>query len=92
MTPDMVNGLFELLAAPFIATSAYRAFVEKKVRGVSLWHINYFLLWAFWNCYLYPSLGMWYSFAGGIVILLANLTYAWLVFYYRRREKCPPIS
>ena len=85
--PDIVNGSFELLGSPFILLSIIKLHKEKMVQGVSWIHTGFFALWGVWNLFYYPHLNQWFSFIGGIAIVIANT--AWLVqlIYYSRNIK-----
>lgn len=86
-TADFINGAFEALAGIFVAVNIRRVLRDRLVRGVSIWPLLFFSSWSLWNLYYYPSLRQWWSFAGGIVVLLANLTYAGLLAYFIWLEK-----
>jgi len=83
--PDVINGLFELLGAPFILVSIVRLRKDKAVRGVSWIHAMFFTAWGFWNLYYYPFLDQWFSFSGGIAIVTANSVWVGLLIYYSKR-------
>lgn len=85
--PDIINSGFEFFTAPFAVLSILKLVKEKKVRGVSFIHMSFITLWGFWNLYFYPYLGQWWSFIGGIAIVLTNLVWVTLIFYYMRKEK-----
>jgi hypothetical protein len=87
MTPDLINGLFELAGVAFIFTSIRKLHQDKKVRGVSWAHVAYFSFWGIWNLFYYPSLGQWFSLAGGIGIVLANTVWLLLMLYYLQAER-----
>ena len=53
------------------------------MRGVSAWAFVFMATWGVWNMYYYPHLGQWASFAGGVVINSANVTWVVLAFRYR---------
>jgi hypothetical protein len=40
-----------------------------------------------WNLYYYPHLDQWWSFAGGLVIVAANVLWIGLMVYYLWRER-----
>ena len=80
----MVNGAFETAGGLFILLSVRRLLRDKKVRGVSMLPVIFFTAWGFWNLAYYPSLGQWWSFAGGIGIVLANTVWLGLMFLYRK--------
>ncbi len=85
--PDMINGLFEFIAAPFILLSIIKLHREKKVRGVSYIHVLFFTFWGFWNLFYYPHLEQWVSFFGGIAIVFVNSIWVVQMIYYTSLEK-----
>ena len=85
--PDMINGMFEFIAGPFILLSILKLHREKKVRGVSCVHVLYFTCWGFWNLFYYPHLGQWVSFIGGIVIAFVNTIWVIQMMFYTFLEK-----
>lgn len=84
--PDIANGIFELLGAPFILLSVFKLRKEKKVRGISGWHVLFFTSWGFWNLYYYPHLNQWMSFFGGIAIATINMLWLTQMLYYNYKE------
>lgn len=87
MTPDAINGAFELLGALFILPSIVKLHREKKVCGVSWIHAAFFWSWGLWNCYFYPALGQWSSFVGGILLFAANTVWTAQLIYYSRSSE-----
>lgn len=86
MSPDNINGLFELTGGAFILFSCAKLFKDKKVRGVSFIHVAYFTLWGYWNIYYYPHLNQWMSFIGGLSVVLVNTMWLGMLLYYLRKE------
>lgn len=87
MTPDLINGLFfEALGSLMICVNIYRILVDRRSRGVSIWSVSFFTLWGYWNLYYYASLGQWWSFTGGMAMVVSNTIWVTLLFYYWRRE------
>ena len=86
MWPDIVNGCFELLGAPFILLSVFRLARDKRVRGVSWAHAAFFTVWGLWNLFYYPHLGQWYSFIGGVFVVSANTVWVIQMLYYKWRD------
>jgi len=85
--PDMINSSFELIAAPFILLSILKLYREKKVRGISCWHVLFFTCWGFWNLFYYPHLGQWSSFIGGLAIVVVNSIWVIQMIYYNYLER-----
>lgn len=87
MNIDMVNGVFESLGAAFILLSVCKLAKEKLVRGISYWHISFFMVWGFWNLYYYPQLGQWFSVLGGALLVASNMVYVVQLIYYTYNER-----
>lgn len=84
MRPDAINGLFELLGGMWVWHNVVVLRRDKMVRGVS-WVVQaLFTAWGWWNLYYYPHLGQWASFAGGVMMVVANSTWTVLAVRYRR--------
>jgi len=84
---DSFNGLYELLGGVFIFFHCYRIYCDKKVRGVSLTAVVFFMTWGIWNLYYYPFLSQWCSFVGGLGLTSMNFLYLILLIYYILKEK-----
>lgn len=82
---DAVNGLYESLGGLFIAFSIWRLWHDKQCKGISLVHVLFFWSWGFWNLYFYPAVGAWYSFYGGIGIVIVQSIWLAMILYYRRK-------
>jgi len=81
--PDLVNGLFEAVGGIMNWTNVMALYRDKKVRGVNPWATGLFTAWGFWNCFYYPSLNQWFSFAGGLIIVAGNFVWVVLAIKYR---------
>lgn len=84
MTPDLINGLFELLGSLVLWRNVRQLYVDKMIRGVHWTATGFFAAWGYWNLYYYPSLDQWWSFAGGCSIVLANTVWLGQMLYYGR--------
>lgn len=83
VTPDMINGLFEIVSAGFSAKNVQAVYKEKQVRGV-YWPFWIFLsTWGLWNVFYYPHLEQWWSTVGGIILVSVNITWTILAYKYR---------
>lgn len=83
--PDLINGTFEMLAAAAVLNNCWTVWLHKQVRGVSIASTAFFLIWGLWNCFYYPHLDQFFSFAGGIAITIANVIYVALLVRYRKK-------
>ncbi len=83
MTPDMVNGLFEVIGGTLLFLNAWRIHKDKVVKGVSLLPCLFFTAWGYWNMYFYPAMDAWYSLYGGVVVASANTVWISMVIHYK---------
>ena len=84
-SPDIINGLFELVGAAFTWRNALQLRTDGEIRGVYWPTSAFFAAWGLWNLIYYPSLGQWASFAGGVVLVSGNV--AWVVMAVRLQRK-----
>ena len=82
LNADMINGALEALSAGFVLWNVRRLLIDKMIAGISLVPVVFFDAWGFWNMYYYPSLDQWWSFAGGVLLVAANVWWTSLAFYY----------
>ena len=87
LTPDIGNAIFEAGGAYFTWMNAWQLYKDKEIKGVYLPAWFFFTAWGLWNLYYYPSLGQLLSFAGGVVIVTANLLWVSMALYYARNSK-----
>jgi len=86
LDPDTINGLFELIGSWFTWKNAYVLYQEKKITGVYWPTTLFFTLWGIWNLLYYPMLNQWFSFIGGVFLVLGNIIWILLVFNYKYKE------
>lgn len=84
MTPDMINGSFELMGAFFLLLNVRQLYRDKELNGVHWAPTLFFSTWGVWNLYYYPSLGQWYSFAGGLAIVCINTFWLGQIAWYAK--------
>jgi hypothetical protein len=78
---DLVNGCFEFGGSFALWMHVARLRRDKDIKGAHWLPFAFFFLWGVWNLYYYPSLAQWWSFAGGLFVVGANLS--WLVLAAR---------
>jgi uncharacterized membrane protein YfcA len=87
-TPDLINGLFEFIGGLSVLNNCRILFRDKQVKGVSIFSTVFFTSWGFFNLWYYPSLDQWMSFAGGLIICVANALWIFLAAHYRIENAC----
>lgn len=87
MNPDVFNGVLQVCGAGFVVISIVKLNGDRLVRGVSWLHVGFFTVWGYWNLFYFPHLGQWVSFAGALVIVLANTIWMGQLIYWSWRER-----
>ena len=87
MTPDQINGCFEVVAGLLLTLNVIRLHRDKQVRGVHIAPMAFMAIWGFWNLYFYPYIGAPWSFLGGIVVVVVNTIWVGQMVYYKKKEK-----
>lgn len=85
--PDYINAFFEVGGFFAICLSIAKTLKDKEVKGISLWYLLFFAFWGGWNLYYYPYLNQKASFAVGVLVMIANLTWLGLLIYYNHWKK-----
>lgn len=81
-TFDLINGSFEAVAALFTLNHCRVLLRDRAVAGVSIASMAFFTGWGVWNLWFYPHLGQAWSFAGGVLLVIANAIYVALLFRF----------
>lgn len=79
---DAINAAFEASGGIMNCVNCLQLYRDKRVSGVSITAQMFFAGWGFWNLFYYPHLGQWFSFAGGLPIVLANVAWVVMALYY----------
>lgn len=82
MIADIINGAFELFGGALTLLNVRQILRDRRIAGVHWLPTGFFTAWGLWNLYFYPSLGQWFSFAGGCVIVIVNLWWLFLIARY----------
>lgn len=83
MIADVMNGVFELGGSLMGWMNVRKLLRDKSVKGVYWPTQVFFALWGWWNLYYYPSLDQWFSFLGGVFLVVGNTTWVVLALKYR---------
>jgi len=85
ITPDICNGLFELIGSVFMWKNVAQLHKDKQIRG-SYWPAwVFFALWGIWNLWYYPSLNQWMSFLGCTSLASGNVVWCLMAWKYRNK-------
>lgn len=82
---DIVNGVFEFVGGILLWVNVRQLRKDKEFKGISILPTTFFMTWGYWNLYFYPSVGAWWSFFGGLNVVVANTVWVILMFKYRKR-------
>jgi hypothetical protein len=86
MLNDVFNALFEFGGSIVGFINVAKLIKDKAVKGVYYPVWIFYTLWGFWNLYYYPSVDCWYSFLGGLFLVLSNLIWVILAIKYRHNQ------
>jgi hypothetical protein len=86
---DIVNALFELVGAYFTWRNYFQLLEEREVKGVYWPTTAFFTAWGLWNIFYYPSLGQWFSFGAGLLLVGGNFYWVVLVLQLKYRQRLP---
>jgi hypothetical protein len=85
MTPDHINGTFEVVGGLCSWANVHRYMKEREVKGV-YWPTTFFYIsWGLWNLFYYPSLNQPWSFWGGCFLTAGSI--AWLCLVIKDKIK-----
>lgn len=82
--PDLVNGSLELFGGMFLWQNVRQLLKDKEIKGVHWLPTMFFFIWGLWNLFYYPHLNQWFSFIGGLNIVLANGVWVFLMLKYKK--------
>lgn len=85
MSPDLFNGLFEFFGSIMLWRNVLQLYRDKQTKGVHWSATGFFMSWGYWNLFYYPQLDQWWSFAGGVSIVIANTVWLGQMLYYRTK-------
>lgn len=81
---DLINGVFECGGAILTWLNVLRLRKDREVKGVDWRVTGFWSAWGLSNLYYYFALGHWVSWAGGVVLVAANITWVCHAIYYGR--------
>lgn len=82
MTPDFINGLFQLSAGVVLTKNVFSLHKDKQLKGVSKLSTVFMVLWGVWTLYFYYSAGHVWSFIGGLVVTFVYFVWIGQMIYY----------
>lgn len=84
MSPDVINGLFELAGSIALLMDIRMLIKDKEVKGVYWPAKIFFMSWGLWNIYFYGYYDHVWSFWGGLAMTICNTVWAALAWKYTR--------
>jgi hypothetical protein len=82
MPGDLLNGTFEVVGAWVCWLNVRQLWRDKRLSGVK-WEVQgFFVAWGCWNLWYYPSLGQWWSFVGGLLMVVMNGIWVGMAVWY----------
>jgi hypothetical protein len=84
---DKFNAALELCGAFVIFLNIKKTYIDKSVRGIDWRYLAFYIGWGAWNMFYYPSLGQWWSFYAGILIIWFDVIWLAQIWYYNGLEK-----
>lgn len=90
LTPDMFNALFEFVGGAMKLIDVVALYKDKKVQGISLIPVYFFVSWALWNVFYYPMINQPWSFIGGLFLFFSNGLWLGMALYYTYYRKVSP--
>ena len=87
MWPDVINGVFEFVGSIALWRNVYQLHKDKDVKGVHWTATAFFMAWGYWNLFFYPHLEQWWSFWGGVSIVIANTIWLLQMLHYGRNKQ-----
>ncbi len=82
---DRINACFELFGAGVSLLSVRRLYIDKVVKGMSLWPVVFFTAWGVWNLRYYGVLEQNASVAAAFAMVMVNLLWLTLALIYKRK-------
>jgi hypothetical protein len=84
---DLVNALFEFFGGCLLWMNVRQLWIDREIKGVAVLPTAFFMTWGYWNLYFYPSVNAWWSFYGGLNIVIANTAWVLLMLRVKLRIK-----
>jgi len=85
ISPDVINGLFQLGCAALELYDIRILRQDKAVRGLHWSTILFFIIWNCWSIAYYVLLSQWFSLFSDFILFCTNILWLWLLIKYRRR-------
>ena len=86
MSPDLINGCFELVGSAMLWRNVWQLHKDKMVQGVHWNATAFFTSWGLFNLWFYPAYDLYWSFLGGVSLVIANTVWLGQLIYYARKD------
>lgn len=79
---DNINACLQIIGAILVSHSAFKCYSNKSAAGVSFLMTGFFFILGVWNLIFFAGLDQMLSFAGGLLLVTANMIYTGLIIKY----------
>lgn len=85
---DIGNAAFEMVGAVLTWMNVAALRRDRMIAGID-WRVTIFWsTWGLWNLGFYgPALGLWYSWAAGVVLVAGNITWVVMAIRLKREQR-----
>lgn len=84
LTPDIINGIFEIVATILMGINVLKLYKEKSIKGI-YWPVQgFFTGWGIFNLFYFNSLNQKFSFIVGIFLSLVSIAWTLMAAYYSK--------
>jgi predicted double-glycine peptidase len=84
---DITNSAFEFFGLFIIIYNCIVLYKDKEIKGISILSGIYFFIWSTWNLFYYLSINHLFSLIIGILISIANITWAILAIHSKFKTR-----
>ncbi len=84
---DIINSLFEIMGVVFATLNIIQLVKDKQVKGINILSAIFFTIWGIWTIYFYFKTENIYSMYAGMIVVLSEIIWVVLWFYYSYQEK-----
>jgi len=88
---NVITSVFPALSSVMIMLNLRRAFIDEEIKGISLYSLGFFTIYAGWMVFYFYHVDATYPMYTAIANFLANSAYGSAAIYYTRRLHARPL-